>query len=208
MNFNELAYRRGSRDAQNKFAALGTAGAPATPAMAAGGLGAVPPISTAVPGAGAATIKPGAPNQALPTSPVLGTGVPGMPTVAGMGKTQTQGAVISAPPTAAPATPTTAKAASVFAPSNAPKAAKIPRISSTVGSNNTTETAKSVSPASTPSAAAASSPSSSPSSSSSVAPPAMSKIISSTGLSPAATLAKETASNTRNHVVSVSGGGK
>jgi len=52
-------------------------------------------------------MKPGPPNQALPTSPVLGTGVPGTATVAGMGKTQTQGATISAPPTAAAANPAT-----------------------------------------------------------------------------------------------------
>jgi hypothetical protein len=36
----------------------------------------------------------------------------------------------------------------------------------------------------------------------------MGGIVSSTGISPAATLANETASNTRNQVVSVSGGGK
>jgi len=210
VTLNEMAYRKGSRDAQDKFAALGAPGAPATPAMAAGGLGAVPPISTAVPGMGAASVKPGAPNQALPTSPVLGTGVPGVPTVAGMGKTQTQGAAIAAPPTAAPATPTTAKAASVFSPSAAPKAAKIPRSHSTVGSNITTETANSVSPSTTPSASPTSSSSSSASSpgGTSSTSPQMSGIVPSTGTSPAATLANETASNTRNQVVSVSGGGK
>lgn len=208
MTLNELAYRRGIHDALDKFAAMGM---PATPgAAAAGSLGAVPPISTGVPGMPSAAVKPGAPNQSLPTTPVLGTGVPGTPTISSMGKTQAQGSVVSAPPPASPATPSTAKAASVYSPAPPPKSAKIPRMHSTVGSNTTTETVKSVAPAATTPAA-----SSSATASSASAPAAagatgqqLGGIVPSTGQSPAATLANETASNTRNQVVSVSGGGK
>lgn len=203
MTLNELAYRRGSADALQKFSALG---APAMPA-AAGSLGAVPPISTAVPGMTSAAVKPGPPNQALATSPVLGTGVPGTPTISSMGKTQAQGSVISAPPPAAPATSATSKAASVYAPAAPPRAAKIPRASSTVGSNNTTETAKSVSSAGG-SAPATTGAGTSPAVSSASTGRPLGGIISSTGQSPATTLANETASNIRNQVVSVSGGGK
>jgi hypothetical protein len=207
MTLNELAYRRGSSDAFQKFAALG---APAMPgAAAAGSLGAVPPISTAVPGMMAGAAKPGAPNQALSTTPVLGTGVPGTPTISSMGKTQAQGSVISAPPAAAPATPSIAKAASLYAPAPPPKSAKIPRATSTVGSNSTTETVKSVSPPSpAPVGSAATSSSSSAPAAAGAAGQQLGGIVPSTGQSPAATLANETASNTRNQVVSVSGGGK
>jgi hypothetical protein len=205
MNLNELAYRRGVSNALEKFSAMGS---PAMPgAAAAGSLGAVPPISTAVPGMTSAAVKPGAPNQALPTSPVLGNGVAPTATVATMGKTQAQGVAVSAPPTATPATPTTAKAASVYAPAPPPKSAKIPRAHSTVGTNNTTETAKTAPSASAVSpggTGATTSSSSSPSS----AGQQLGGIVPSTGTSPAATLANETASNTRNQVVSVSGGGK
>lgn len=178
---------------------------PGAPAPAAGSLGAVPPISATVPGMMSAAAKPGAPNQALGTSPVLGTGVPGMPTIASMGKTQAQGSVISAPPPAAPATPSTAKSASVYAPSRPPKPAKIPVQKSTIGSNTTTETVKTT-PAAASSAPAVAATSSSSASKSS--PGAGGGIVPSTGVSPAANLANETASNTRNQVVSVSGGGK
>lgn len=206
MTLNELAYRRGSADALDKFAAMG---APAMPgAAAAGSLGAVPPISTAVPGMMSAAAKPGAPNQALSTTPVLGTGVPGTPTISSMGKTQAQGSVISAPPPAAPATPSMAKAASVFAPALPPKSAKIPRAMSTVGSNSTTETVKSVSPASPALVGTAATSSSSAPAAAGAGGQQLGGIVPSTGQSPAATLANETASNTRNQVVSVSGGGK
>lgn len=207
MTLNELAYRRGSADALDKFAAMG---APAMPgAAAAGSLGAVPPISTSVPGMTSAAAKPGAPNQALSTTPVLGTGVPGTPTISSMGKTQAQGSVVSAPPPAAPATPSTAKAASVYTPAPPPKSARIPRAHSTVGSNNTTETVKSVAPASpSPVGSAATSSSSSAPAAAGATGAQLGGIVPSTGQSPAATLANETASNTRNQVVSVSGGGK
>lgn len=209
MNMNTLAYRRGVADALDKFAA---AAGPTVPGMtAAGGLSSVPPLSTSVPGMPSAAVKPGAPNQALSTTPTLGTGVAPTPTLAGMGKTQTQGAVVSAPAPAAPPTPSTSKAASLFAPTKAPRAAKIPVQKSTIGSNNTVETAKSVAPSSssTPSSSTSSTASSSSApAAAGAAGPQMGGIVPTTGQSPAATLANETASNTRNQVVSVSGGGK
>ena len=66
MTLNDMAYQQGNFDALSKFAALGQ------PFPAAGALSAVPPIAPAVPGTPAAAIKPGAPNQALPTSPRIG----------------------------------------------------------------------------------------------------------------------------------------
>jgi len=214
VTLNELAYRRGSSDARSKFSSLNAAGA--APIPAAGGLNTVPPIGTTVPGANAAALKPGAPNQALPTSPVLGTGVPGTATIAGMGRTQAQGAAISAPPAAAPATPSTgggAKLGSVYAPSTPPKSVKIPRQTATVGSNNTTETVKS---APTPAVTPAQAPTSATTSSSSSTTPGgagslsatFGGIVPSTGVVPAATLANESASNFRNQTIATSGGGK
>ena len=202
-----MAYNRGSNDALEKFAAVPPA---AVAASTGGGLGAVPPIAGSLPGLAAAT-KPGAPNQAVGTTPVMGTGIPATPTVAGMGKTQTQGSVISSPAPAAPA-PAATKAASLFAPTHAPKAAKIPRTVSTVGSNNTTETVKSVAPSSSPVAPVGSAaPASNPPAASSVGSAAggpLGGIVTQTGQTPAAALAAETASHTRNQVVSASGGGK
>lgn len=211
MTFKEMAYSRGVNDAFDKFAAPTTPAAPTVPA--AGSLGAVPSISPSVPGMPSASVKPAAPNQALATSPVLSTGVPGTPTLAGMGKTQTQGSIVSAPAPAAapsPAVSGMAKAAAMFAPTKPPRAAKIPVVQSTIGSNNTLETVKSVAPSS-----ASATPTATSSSSSASIPGGMGTggmqfggIVPSTGVVPAAALANETASNTRNQVVSVSGGGK
>ena len=215
MTLNQIAYTQGRRAALEKFAAIpGMGGAPQMPA--AGGLNAVPPIGVTVPGTPAATMKPGAPNQALPTSPVLSTGVPGIPTVAGMGKTQTQGATISAPPTAAPMNPAvagSAKLGSVYAPTKPPRTGftRTNTQHSTVGSNNTTETAKSTSSAPVTSAANTASVSSSSSPAAGGASStgqAFGGIVPSTGTTPAASLANETASNFRNQVVATSGGGK
>ena len=208
MTLSQIAYEQGSRDAQYKFAAVpGVAGGPAIPA--AGGLNAVPPIGTTVPGATAATLKPAAPNQALPTNPVLGTGVPGTPTIAGMGKPVSAGAAISSPAPASPATPTTSKVGSVYSPSKPPKPAKIPVQRSTVGSNNTLETVKSMPAAtasSTGSTGTASGTSTSPGGTGTTAT-ASGGIVSSTGV-PAANLANETASNCRNQTVAAAGAGK
>ena len=200
MTLSQIAYTHGSRAALEKFAA--------PPMPPAGGLNAIAPVAPTVPGTPAATMKPGAPNQALPTSPVLGTGVPGMPTVASMGKTQAQGSMISAPPTAAPATPTTAKAASMFAPSAAPKAAKIPREHSTIGSNITTETAKSVAPAASAAPAVGSAAGSAAAPAASAISQGLGGIVPSTGQTPAAALANDAAGSFGNQVRAVTGGGK
>ena len=199
MTLNDMAYQQGNFDALSKFAALGQ------PFPAAGALSAVPPIAPAVPGTPAAAIKPGAPNQALPTSPVLGTGVPGTPTIAGMGKPVSMGAAISSPAPAAPATPTT-KAAGVYAPVRPPKAAKIPVQHSTIGSNNTIETVQSApktSPAVTPVGSVATATTPGTGTDTGTAP----GIVTSTG-TPPTNLANETASNLRNQTVATSGGGK
>ena len=191
MSIIEMAYHRGTRDARMKFAAATPAGAPGS---------VVAPTGSALPGSLAATQKPGAPNQALGTSPVLDTGLAPKPTVKGLGMTETQGTGISGPPT------TTTKGAEVYAPARPPKPARIPRQQSPVGSNNTTETVKSA-------PAAISAPQApQQATNTTVATPTGSSaapggIIQATG-SPAVDHAKHIAENLGTQTVAVSGGGK
>jgi hypothetical protein len=98
----------------------------------------------------------------------------------------------------------------MFAATKPPKPAHIGTVKSTIGTNNTLETVQAA-----PKTPAASTAVDSGATGSTAAPATtggtsqpIGGIVPSTGLTPAATLANETASNMRNQVVGVSGGGK
>lgn len=92
MSISEMAYTRGARDAQMKFAGLPPAGAP-------GSVVAPPPAGVPASG-GAPNMTPAkAPNASI--TPV--TGLPGVPTAAGAGRTNQQSSIMTG---AAPAAAT------------------------------------------------------------------------------------------------------